>query len=224
VKRVPKRWLLSTLLFAVTWSGAAGANPFGYHEHDGFYLRFGGGVSLLDVNRETDRSGSQGSLAYGGSSEVSGVALNAEVSIGATPLRKLVIAGTAVLLTMSSADLKLGSGARLSLDSSQNVLLFAPTADVYLDPDRGFHFGGGLGFAMLRANVDDSAFSTIGGTGVGLTLHTGYDFWVGDDWCLGGQIRGVLAAVQGSQSTPTLSVSERDSIAAISLAFTALYH
>jgi hypothetical protein len=228
---VPRRLLLSTLLCAVIWPGTAGANPFGYHEHDGFYLRFGGGLSLIGVDRETDRSGSQGSLAFEGSSEVGGVALNAEVSVGGTPLRKLVIAGTALLVTLPAADLKLGSGARLNLDSSLNFFLLAPTADVYLDPNRGFHFGGGLGFAVLHATVaaDPSGaapnqFSTFGGIGVGVTMHAGYDFWVGDDWCLGGQVRGVLARVNGDQSTANVSVSERDSVAAISLVFTALYH
>jgi hypothetical protein len=224
VKLVPRALLLSSVVCAVTWSGTAGANPFGYHEHDGFYLRFGAGVSLLDMNRETDRSGSQGAVAFEGSSEVGGVAANGEVSVGGTPLRKLVVAGTALVLTLPSADLQLGTGARLSLDSSLNFFLFAPTADVFLDPDRGFHFGGGMGFAVTHANVAGDQFSSYGGMGVGVTAHAGYDFWVGDDWCLGGQLRGVLARLNGEQTTSNVSVSERESIAAISLAFVVLYH
>lgn len=219
------RFLVLALASALLWPSAALANPFGYHEHDGFYLRFGGGVSLLSFHRETDREGSQGTIAYDeGSSDIGGVAANGEISVGGTPLRKLVVAGTALFLTLPSAELRLGSGARLNLDSSLNFLLFAPTADVYLDPNRGFHFGGGMGLAFSSVSVPNDPFSTIGGTGVGVTLHAGHDFWVGDDWCLGGQVRAVLARVNGEQSTSTVSGSERDSIAAVSVVFTALYH
>ena len=43
---MPRRLLLSTLLCSLTWPVTASGNPFGYHQHDGLYLRFGGAMRI----------------------------------------------------------------------------------------------------------------------------------------------------------------------------------
>jgi hypothetical protein len=219
--------ILAALAFAGVLGlvGSARANPFGYHEHDGFYLRFGGGISSMTLHRATEREGEKGSIAFeGDSSNIGGASAIAEVSIGATPLKKLVIAGSAIGVSLPSAQLRLGTGARLNLDSSLNFALFAPTADVFPDPGGGFHFGGGMGLAWMSASLPDDQFSSIGGLGVGVTLHIGYDLWVGDDWSVGAAGRALFARVNGTQSSSTTTGEERDSLACFALTITALYH
>ena len=55
---------------SATWTAEARANPFGYREHDGFYLRLSGGAGALAVDRSTESEGPQNSLVYGDSSSV----------------------------------------------------------------------------------------------------------------------------------------------------------
>jgi hypothetical protein len=212
------------LALGLTVTASARANPFAYHEHEGFYFRFGGGLAALTLHRETDRQGSQGSIAYeGDSSNIGGPSILAEISVGANLLPKLVLAGTVVFVTLPSATLRLGTGSRLNLDSTLIFALIAPTVDLFPNPEAGFHFGGGLGLAISSVSLPDDRFNTIGGIGVGVTLHGGYDLWVGDDWSLGLQLRGVLARLNGSQSTSSVSGNERDTVATIALSLTALY-
>jgi hypothetical protein len=203
----------------------ARANPFGYHEHDGFYLRGSLGAASLDVRRETDRTGATGSVAFAGDgSRILGTSIFTELSVGGTPARGLVLAATLLGNGLPATELKVASGSRIDLGTPLVFLMLGPTVDVFPDPSRGFHVGGGIGLATSTAGVDDPIFSTIGGLGVGMTTSLGYDFWTGDDWSIGLAVRGVVARIEGQTEANKSVGRETDTIASASLAATLLYH
>lgn len=203
----------------------ARANPFGYHEHDGFYLRMSAGLGTLHVARSTDQAGASDGIAFTGStSTVGGASIFTELSVGGTPFRHIVIAGTFLGDNLPAAEVELASGSRFDLGSALTFAMLAPTIDVFPNTSGGFHAGGGVGWAVATASISDPIFDTIGGGGLGATLHVGYDFWIGDDWSFGAMARGVVARIQGEQSTAGTTGHEHDTVSTLSIALSFLYH
>jgi len=211
---------------AAVVSRPALANPFGYHEHDGFYMRMSGGAGSLLVDRSTEGATVQSSSAYSGdSSSVGGASIFAELSIGGTPFRRVVVAGTLLGTNLPAAGLELASGSRVQLGSPLWFAFVGPTVDVFPNRTGGFHFGTGIGWAVATAGVEAAGlFDTIGGGGIGGTLSLGYDAWVGDDWSLGVIARGVLARIRGEQQSSNVVAHESDTVSSMSLAATVLFH
>jgi hypothetical protein len=223
----PARALAASLLVgSISIPERAFANPFGYHEHDGFYLRMSGGAASLFVDRSTERDGAQGSLAYSGdSSSVGGASIFAELSIGGTAFQHVVVAGTLLGTNLPAAGLELASGSRLNLGTPLWFAFIGPTLDVFPSHTGGLHFGAGAGWAVATAGVQqDRLFDTIGGGGIGATVSFGYDAWVGDDWSVGVVARGVLARIRGEQQSSAVVGRELDTVSSMSLAASALFH
>lgn len=65
------------------------------------------------------------------------------------------------------------------------TLFVGPFVDGYLRPQGGWHFGGSVGLAQLRFDVDERSNAT----GFGANLWAGRDFWVAPDWSLGSALR-----------------------------------
>jgi hypothetical protein len=213
------------LLATLGLPSPAHANPFGYREHDGFYLRVSAGIAALHVERSTAQEGSLLSLAYAGEgSSVGGGSLFSEVSIGGTPLPGVVFAGTLLADGLPATDIRTASGARVALGSALVFTMLGPTVDFFPDRARGFHVGGGAGFATSTAGVSDPVFNTIGGLGFGLTASVGYDLWVADDWSVGVLGRGMLARIQGEEQSGQAVGREHDTVSSASLAVSLLYH
>jgi hypothetical protein len=210
---------------SLAWTNTARATPFGYHEHDGFYLRFAGGVGSLDVTRSTDQAGTSNGIAFtGDTSTVGGASIFTELSIGGTLFRRVVVAGTLLGDNLPGAEVELASGSRFNLSSGLTFAMLAATVDIFPDPNKGFHIGGGIGWAVATANISDPIFTTIGGGGPGATVQFGYDLWVADDWSVGLVARGIVAQIQGEQTTTDGVGREHDTVTSASLAFSVLYH
>src|SRR5260221_859200 len=200
------------LALALTASGTAWANPFGYHEHDGFYLRVSMGMASLDIKRDTSGAGSTGSTAYGDDSAVGGASGFTELSIGRTPFLRVVVAATLLGNGLPATELRVASGSRIDLGTPLVFALLAPTVDIFPNPGGGFHAGGGVGLATSTAGVKDPIFSTIGGLGVGVTIAFGYDLWTSDNWSVGLAARGIVARIDGSEQASQVVGHERDTI------------
>jgi hypothetical protein len=218
--------LRSVLVVALVSAGAANAraNPFGYHMHDGFYLRFSGGIASLDVRRETQSGEASSSVAFAGGSRLVGPSLFTELSVGGTPARHFVIAGTLLGNGLPATELKVASGSRIDLGTPLVFAMLGPSLDFFPQIEGGFHAGGGIGIATSTAGVKDPKFSTIGGLGFGGTLALGYDFWTGDDWSVGFAVRGIVARVEGEQLSSKNVAREQDVVSSASLAVSFLYH
>ena len=219
-RALPGCAFLASVLLCTTARG----NPFGYHEHDGFYLRLSVGGASLDIQRQTD-SGGGGSVAFAGEgSRITGPSLFTELSVGGTPLRGFVVAATLLGDGLPATELRVASGSRIDLGTPLVFAMLGPTVDVFPDPSSGFHVGGGVGVATSTAGVEDPVFSTIGGLGAGLTLTLGYDVWTDADWSIGIAGRGIVARIEGQKEASETVGRERDTVSSASIAITLLYH
>jgi hypothetical protein len=192
----------------------------GAHVHDDFYLRFSAGPGGLGLRRTlTAPSGStQGGKVQGGATAI-------ELSIGGTPARGLVLAGSLLGFSHRSPDYVPDGGAKVELDGTLDVSMLGATIDWFPYPEKGFHFGGTLGLANAKAPspiVDPRP--EIGGGGLGLALDVGYDFWIGEQWSLGVLGRFAFAGVQDRTARTEGTYKEKDSLAAFGVMATVLYH
>jgi len=162
--------------------------------HDGFYTRlnlgFGSQSASIDLGANFPNvSGSAGALDMG-------------LLIGGAPSPGIVLGGAISLDTMRSTTLDGDSGAQLKTGTMLTSL--GPFIDGYPNPRGGFHLGGTVGLSSLSfSNQNDVGTNRAGG--FGLAAWLGYDWWVADQWSVGGllQLSGahVGRSVQGSSMT-----------------------
>jgi hypothetical protein len=180
--------------------------PPGAHHHGGFYLRLGTGFGSFagSVSEEDAADGT----------DVRGVASVGEFAIGGA-VRPGIILGAGFYsstLLASDRDVHGRMPPEDVLDGGENMTLFGPFVDVYVDPTGGMHFQGAVGVAT----GGDIA------VGAGLMLGAGYEWWVSDEWAIG--VMGRLTAstavtdeIDGVQWSYGVSVTP-------SILFTATYN
>lgn len=186
--------------------GAHAAEPYEPMVHDGFYMRFGSGLSAFD-----ERLQSEDSAVYGGEikSRTRGIATVSELALGGTVAEGVVVGGGLYTLDLLTSTLKLEEDSAGSppaeLDTElRNLVLFAPFIDVYPNPRRGFHVQGALGLAALTPRVfgssatEQSEYAAIGG---GLMLGVGYEWFVADEWSIGILGRATVSVLTGKDES-----------------------
>ena len=99
--------------------------------------------------------------------------------------------------------------------------MLAAMADVYPNPAGGFHVGGALGLASVRApNRSDPTMSSQDESGFGLSGHIGYEWWVANYWGLGALARIGYARAKGDDAGGTAV----DKMTVFCLSFSATYN
>lgn len=181
----------------------------GAHEHDGFYLRLGGGLGRLDASFASDQSfdldGSvDGSFAHS--------AIAFEISVGGTPAPGLVIGGGLYLSSagdVTSSDLKVNGAAAADLHHNNATLwLLGPFVDYYIDPKLGWHVQGALGVAGVnvsegtRGGSDTQITRRHDTGGLGFEVGGGYEWWVGKQWGMGILLRLMYASTETNKDQP----------------------
>ena len=225
--RMPTTLILAPLVVALlVLPRVASARAFGYHEHDGFYLRLGLGAASLRMSRQTQTSGSPDALAYeGGSSSISGSVGMFEVSVGGSPLAGLAVGATVLDHSLPDATLELADGGGVALDSTLDFSFVGLTVDAFPWVEGGLHVGGGAGVASASAETPtDPRLESLGGNGLAATFSAGYDQWIADQWSLGGVLRFTVASLEGRERGSGVTGSETDSVTVLGLMFTALHH
>jgi hypothetical protein len=153
--------------------------------------------------------------------DLSGGGAMLEVLLGGTPARGFVLGGGLIAhgWTRPSYD---ADGAVTRLDDTELSLTFvALFAQLYFDATRGFYVQGLLGAAEETYKYEengDTKEADLGGIGFGLGV--GYDFWVGDQWSLGPELRFSHARVARDEE----SIETRHQTTTLSLSFTATLH
>lgn len=179
--------------------------------HDGFYLRLALGLGVGGALVSSD-SKSVGDYSFAGS----GGAL--DLWLGGTPIPGLALGGALTGFGIGS-DRRRVDGQTISGDLTGASGMLGFFADAYPDPEAGFHFGGALGVVSASTEIKDGGRKLRGG-GVGLQAFGGYDFWVGDQWTIGG-----MARLIGSLTRETHDEAKyQTSLGGFTLSFTALYH
>jgi hypothetical protein len=203
----------------------------GEQHHGGFYLRLGIGLALVQLDRDGEISGAGltsgiPSPQFRGQSTISGAAGVFDVTLGGTVGSGVVIGGVLLLHSLRSPELQHDDAPDETLDGPLNFGFLGVIIDWFPDVRGGFHFGGGLGlaFAIAPAPENDLGFENIGGAGAALSLHLGYDFWIADEWSLGGMLRVTGASLRGEDTQSGVTGRETDQVSSLALTFTALYH
>jgi hypothetical protein len=183
----------------------AAPDPTG-RRHDGFYLRLGLGAGLVRSEIDFDTGTISEEVRAGGG----GVAL--EIALGGTVAPGLVIGGGIYSVSVARINWRSPAVRERSDDGGDEIdggegglSVLGVMIDYYPNPRGGFHVQGALGIGALAfQNDEDSNFpgEDWEGGGGGLMLGAGYEFWVSDQWSLGGIAR-VLAMsgkLRGSES------------------------
>jgi opacity protein-like surface antigen len=179
------------LILLVAAAARADEPCSGKHCHDGFYLRFGAGLAAYD------ESVNASSGNHDPDARVVGLASVNELGIGwaIQPGRILGIGAWDARVLVSDRAVRSGVDPSLAAGIGR-IALIGVFTDWYPDPTGGFHFQGGLGFAIgrsVRATTGEIDHRAYGG---GLMLGLGYERWVTDNWAIG-----ALARVSGALTT-----------------------
>lgn len=202
----------------------------GARTRDGFHLRMGLGGGSLRMTRQAEASSpGAGGGYYQGESSVEGSSGAFELTLGGTPTPGLILGGTLLLqgIDEEEAVLEREDGSEAELGSGLGFMMLGFTIDYYPDPHGGFHFGGTLGGAVAFAETPDNEgnpFEYIGGAGSAASVMIGYDWWVSDQWSLGGMLRATGASLRGEDRQLGIEASEESEVGAIALMFTGTYH
>jgi hypothetical protein len=185
------------------------------HEHDGLYLRFGLGptyAALLATTSEND------DLEI----TVDGAGVGLEFLIGGTPLPGLVLGGGLFLFTIPDPKMELNGTESDAEDISLGATMFALMASYYIDPKLGAYAQALVGLSSLSLEYErqGSKRQTDDTDGYALGLGLGWDFWVGNQWSLGPELRVVYARMTREAG----DVEEQYRLWAPSLLFTATVH
>ena len=160
-------------------SSAYMATPPGYHQHDGFYLRFLLGPSAVAAvaNDEADTS-------------VSGVGGSLHIAAGAALVPNVILYGEIYANTAIGPTIKSGA---LEVETDENTAFslvgIGPGVAIYLPGN--FYVSSTLAFTRLVLDPDtdvddDEATSDVG---VSLTAAIGKEWWVGANVGLGAALQ-----------------------------------
>jgi hypothetical protein len=152
---------------------------------DGFYLR----ASLGPAYMSTFGDGPAGPASQHGS----GVGLS--LSIGGSPMRGLVLAGTFRIVGVGGTFdgfANVGSSAGASLSGSGGLAQIGVLADWYPESRSGWHAGASLAVTGAAVSAGTQPKPVGSGSSAGGALFGGYDWWTGGKWSLG--LMAVLAA------------------------------
>lgn len=181
--------------------------PLHAHRHDGFYLRTS--VGLLTAHTFVTSN----SLAHP-SYTVSGGGIALDAMVGGSPSVGLALGGALSLHSFGQ-----GSGS-----SSAGLALLGAFVDGFPMPNQGLHLGGMLGFAGSRTSRP-GGIDELSGRGLGMSAWIGDDFWVADEWSLGGLIRLSGAITRdGSEDKGPNAYRLESSSYALAFLVTVLYH
>jgi hypothetical protein len=181
--------------------------PRHYHVHDGFYFRANVGLVTASTYVASDRVAHRSYTVSGG-----GLAL--DLMAGGTPSPGLAIGGALSLQSFAH-----GSG-----DGTAGLGLLGVFADGFPRPNKGLHFGGLLGLAGSRTSRPDGVDELRAG-GLGMSAWVGHDWWVADEWSVGGLLRlsGAVTRDASNDKGPDRFVLE-SSTYELALLFTVLCH
>jgi len=198
----------------VLFGFAAFAKPCAADEgrvHDGLYLRLGAGLGY-----GVDSIGSDPLPVVGGKVDgtASGLAGASELAVGWSLARGFVLGGglySAFLFSPKATNVTVTvpivgqvSGGEIDFDAS-SFHVFGPFADYYFNAEEGLHLQAGLGFAWLTAGdghtkPGDVRLAGTGGSGFGLMLGFGDEWWISDSFSLGALARVTMGFMSGDDA------------------------
>lgn len=130
------------------------------------------------MNSKVEGGGAAGEADY------SGFHGGTDLMFGGSPVKGLAIGGALILGRTTDPKVKVGA----IEGTADGDLLFAGVglfADYYLDPHKGLHFQGMIGFSAADFVASNGTSGGNDPTGTFFGIGAGYDFWIGDEWSIG---------------------------------------
>ncbi len=193
--------------------------PAPWRVHDGFYARMALGLGAMRVSQAAELSSGSG---YDSSMGAAGGA--GEVSLGGTPARGLVVAGTFLMYVLPNPTVSSPAGSS-GTDQQVDFGVLGVSVDWFPNPRDGFHLGGTLG-AGWKSGYDRNGYAVHASSRAGgaLAISTGYDWWIGREWSIGFLARVVGADLRGDETVGGSSRTLNDRGVAGSMLLSMLYH
>ncbi|HYQ43575.1 MAG TPA: hypothetical protein VER11_16450 [Polyangiaceae bacterium] len=154
-------------------SGRAEAAPY---THDGFYLQLNAGLGYMNASAE------QGGITQ----KLYGATLPSSLLLGGT-VGPVVIGGGFFADHAFSPGASV-NGQKVSADYTMTLIGIGAFADIYPDVHKGLHFQPFIGWGGLERSVNGNSGGSDP-TGIVLAIGGGYDFFVSDNWSIGGMAR-----------------------------------
>jgi opacity protein-like surface antigen len=176
-------------------------------------MGIGVGGMTTDTNLDVGSVQGKGTLRGGGGMF--------ELLLGGTPLPGLVIGGAWVSHRFQEPRYESGGQSQTLSSSRLDMSLLGPFVQYYFDPTSGPHVQALVAVAEESFGFDDSTGSveTQQSSGFGFGAGAGWDFWVGDQWSLGLELRILHTRVKDTSTS-----ENRQATTAGTLAFTATLH
>ena len=175
--------------------------------HDGFYVRmsfgFGSQSTTIDDGAPAPNfTATDATLVFNG-------------LVGGAPAPGVILGGSLALDSLPSTTFEADAD---RAKTGATLFSIGPFIDGYPNPRGGFHVGGTIGpsFARLSSNT---GFAGTKSSGISLAAWSGYDWWVADQWSVGGLLRLSGANNWSSSTSPDFAINMRS----IALLFTAVY-
>jgi len=181
---------------------AAGSDPPGVHEHDGFYLALGLGFGGLKTS--------------GGNFSISGPSGSGFVAVGGTLRRNLALYFAYFGDTDTSPTFRNGTGATTAKNVTHSLSGWGGGASWYFEPSNWF-VGATAGLAQV--GLETGGVLGTSKWGPALRLSLGKEWWVSQDWGIGAAVNLLGSSARGD-GTAQVTLSS----GAISLTVSATYN
>ncbi|GMV15376.1 MAG: hypothetical protein AMXMBFR56_36000 [Polyangiaceae bacterium] len=200
----------------------------GVHEHDGFFLRFGIGYAYAHVAVKVKEPDTGEEATLKGSGIGIGLAM-----IGGTVAPGFVLGGALLGHGFSEPDFEVtdAAGNKRDVDTTDETLTFSVIGlfgQYYFDPNSGGYLQALIGFGQLDDGDDDDPDDEERPSGAVFGIGGGYDFWVGEQWSIGPELRLMYAPLKYERTVSLGGVSattKQDwNTTVVSLMFTATMH
>ena len=184
--------------------------------HDGFYLRMSIGIGPGSGTWTHTDLGLPGDQV-----KLKGTGAMFDIMIGGSPVPGFVLGGAFVSHHILNPKLTSSgqSSDTFGLDITYDLNTLGLFAAVYPDPKHGFNLHALVGYSEISVSSGNIQ-STHNPVGFGIMGGVGYDFWVGDQWSVGPDLR--IAYAKGSIDSG--GVKDDGTYFMPTLSFTGTYH
>jgi hypothetical protein len=163
----------------------------GARKHDGFMLRLSLGIGGGEVREHVSGDTTNAIETSARTTRYAGVALGPTLDLGGSLSENLVLHGRLSLFALPSPRVtddgnEVGTSNYLTV----NTTIVGPALSYYFMPLNAF-VTAAIALGSVRFDFDESSerSSRTSGTGLGLQLDGGKEWWVGDSWGLGAALR-----------------------------------
>jgi hypothetical protein len=178
-----KKILIITAMIIVSINKTA-LGQFGYHEHDGFFLRMLYGFGYAELVEKD---------VLGSDMTISGAAQALRFQIGGTVAENLIVYGEFGGVMQIEPEIEWMGQSASSSDVTVSVYDFGGGITYYLMPSN-FYFS----FSLLasQAEIENSGSKGTSEYGFGFNAMVGKEWWVGEQWALGAALYGYYSTMK----------------------------